>query len=105
VLVPGYYEREIYSPYDYMARRLVERARAVATVLFSWDRRNPPVPGAREEVLRGTLRTLAGSGFERFDLGTLDAEPAALDRGLALGIGARDRMLGGRWVRWPGWGL
>ena len=35
VLVPAYYEREIYSPYDYVGRKLGERAKAVTTVLFS----------------------------------------------------------------------
>lgn len=35
VLVPAYYEREVYSPYDYMGRRLGAGAREVATVLFS----------------------------------------------------------------------
>lgn len=35
VLVPAYYEREIYSPYDYVARRLGERARGMTTALFT----------------------------------------------------------------------
>lgn len=34
-LVPAYYEREIYSPYDYMAERLGEGARQMTTVLFA----------------------------------------------------------------------
>jgi SSS family transporter len=34
-LVPAYYEREIYSPYDFMAQRLGERARNVTTVFFA----------------------------------------------------------------------
>lgn len=34
VFVPAYYEREIYSPYDYMANRLGEEARTVTTCLF-----------------------------------------------------------------------
>lgn len=34
-LVPAYYEREIYSPYDYIGARLGNRARDVATVLFA----------------------------------------------------------------------
>lgn len=34
VFVPVFYEREIYSPYDYMANQLGERARSVTTVLF-----------------------------------------------------------------------
>jgi len=34
-LVPAYYEREIYSPYDFMASRLGERARHVTTVFFA----------------------------------------------------------------------
>ncbi len=35
VLVPAYYEREIYSPYDYVARRLGNRARGMTTALFT----------------------------------------------------------------------
>jgi Na+/proline symporter len=35
VLVPAYYEREIYSPYDYMGRRLGEGVRRTSTLLFS----------------------------------------------------------------------
>jgi SSS family transporter len=35
VLVPAYYEREIYSPYDYVAQRLGERARGMTTALFT----------------------------------------------------------------------
>jgi len=35
VLVPAYYEREIYSPYDYMGARLGEGVRRMTTVLFS----------------------------------------------------------------------
>jgi Na+/proline symporter len=35
VLVPAYYEREIYSPYDYMGRRLGGGARLTASALFS----------------------------------------------------------------------
>jgi len=35
VLVPAYFEREIYSPYDFMGERLGRRVRATATVLFS----------------------------------------------------------------------
>ena len=35
VLVPAYYEREIYSPYDYVGERLGESARRATTVLFS----------------------------------------------------------------------
>ncbi len=34
VFVPAYYEREIYSPYDYMANRLGGAARTVTTCLF-----------------------------------------------------------------------
>lgn len=34
-LVPAYYEREIYSPYDYMGARLGEGVRRTTTVLFS----------------------------------------------------------------------
>ncbi|WP_353568138.1 sodium:solute symporter family transporter [Haloferula sargassicola] len=34
-LVPLYYEQEIYSPYDYMGRRLGRGAKSVATVLFT----------------------------------------------------------------------
>ncbi|MBB5351187.1 SSS family transporter [Haloferula luteola] len=34
-LVPLYYEQEIYSPYDYMGRRLGRGAKTVATVLFT----------------------------------------------------------------------
>lgn len=34
-LVPLYYEQEIYSPYDYMGRRLGRGAKKVATVLFT----------------------------------------------------------------------
>ncbi len=34
VFVPAFYEREIYSPYDYMANQLGERARSVTTCLF-----------------------------------------------------------------------
>jgi solute:Na+ symporter, SSS family len=34
-LVPAYYEREIYSPYDYMGRKLGPRARDMATALFA----------------------------------------------------------------------
>jgi len=34
-LVPAYYEREIYSPYDYMAARLGDGARRMTTVLFA----------------------------------------------------------------------
>jgi len=33
--VPAFYEREIYSPYDYMGSRLGERARKMATALFT----------------------------------------------------------------------
>lgn len=35
VFVPAYYEREIYSPYDYMANRLGDRSRSVVTGLFA----------------------------------------------------------------------
>jgi len=35
VLVPAYYEREIYSPYDYMGARLGGRVRGTATALFT----------------------------------------------------------------------
>jgi SSS family transporter len=35
VLVPAYYEREIYSPYDYMGARLGERVRGLTTALFA----------------------------------------------------------------------
>lgn len=35
LLVPAYYEREIYSPYDYMGQRLGAKVRAMATLLFS----------------------------------------------------------------------
>ncbi|MCP3919441.1 MAG: hypothetical protein GY711_28215 [bacterium] len=35
VLVPAYYEREIYSPYDYMANKLGSHMRQVTTVLFT----------------------------------------------------------------------
>ncbi len=35
VLVPAYYRREIYSPYDYIGDRLGEPARRVTTVLFA----------------------------------------------------------------------
>jgi Na+/proline symporter len=34
-LVPAYYEREIYSPYEYMAQRLGRRAGALATGFFA----------------------------------------------------------------------
>lgn len=34
-LVPAYYEREIYSPYDYMGRRLGGGVRPMVTVLFT----------------------------------------------------------------------
>ncbi len=35
VLVPAYYERRVYSPYDYMAQRLGPEARTVTTALFT----------------------------------------------------------------------
>ena len=35
VLVPAYYEHEVYSPYDYMGRRLGGLARSVTTAMFS----------------------------------------------------------------------
>ena len=35
VLVPAYYEREIYSPYDYMGHHLGEGARRTASALFA----------------------------------------------------------------------
>ncbi len=35
VLVPAYFEKEIYSPYDYVGRRLGEHARRMTTVLFA----------------------------------------------------------------------
>ncbi len=35
VLVPAYFEREIFSPYDYVARRLGDSARSVVTALFT----------------------------------------------------------------------
>lgn len=35
VLVPAYYRRRIYSPYDYMANQLGEAARSVTTALFT----------------------------------------------------------------------
>ncbi|MCP4591490.1 MAG: hypothetical protein GY842_12160 [bacterium] len=35
VLVPAYYKREIYSPYDYMGNRLGGGVRAMTTVLFA----------------------------------------------------------------------
>ncbi len=35
VLVPAYYKREIYSPYDYMGNQLGRKVRGMATVLFS----------------------------------------------------------------------
>ena len=35
VLVPAYYQREIYSPYDYMGNQLGSRVRTLTTALFS----------------------------------------------------------------------
>jgi len=35
VLVPAYFQREIYSPYDYMGSKLGERVRKMTTALFS----------------------------------------------------------------------
>jgi len=35
ILVPAYYKRRVYSPYDYMGRQLGEAARSVTTALFS----------------------------------------------------------------------
>jgi Na+/proline symporter len=35
VLVPAYYQREIYSPYDYMGNQLGGRVRSMTTVLFT----------------------------------------------------------------------
>ena len=35
VLVPAYFQREIYSPYDYMGSKLGERIRRMTTALFS----------------------------------------------------------------------
>jgi len=35
VLVPAYYERELYSPYDYVAQRFGEAGRRVTTALFT----------------------------------------------------------------------
>ncbi|MCB9854454.1 MAG: hypothetical protein H6818_02120 [Phycisphaerales bacterium] len=35
LLIPVYYEREIYSPYDYMGRKLGGRVRGMTTALFS----------------------------------------------------------------------
>jgi len=35
LLVPAYYEREIYSPYDYMGNRLGNGVRSMTTVLFA----------------------------------------------------------------------
>ena len=35
VLMPAYFEREIYSPYDYVGQRLGEPARRLTTLLFS----------------------------------------------------------------------
>ncbi|MEE8468285.1 MAG: hypothetical protein V3T22_07505, partial [Planctomycetota bacterium] len=35
VLVPAYYEREIYSPYDYVGQKLGSQARALTTGLFT----------------------------------------------------------------------
>jgi SSS family solute:Na+ symporter len=35
VLLPAYYEREIYSPYEYVAQRLGRRGRGVTTALFT----------------------------------------------------------------------
>ncbi len=35
VLVPAYYQREIYSPYDYMGHRLGGRVRGMTTALFA----------------------------------------------------------------------
>lgn len=35
LLVPAYYEREIYSPYDYMGNRLGSKVRSMTTVLFA----------------------------------------------------------------------
>lgn len=35
IVVPAYYEREIYSPYDYMGSRLGEGVRRTTTLLFS----------------------------------------------------------------------
>ena len=35
VLVPAYYAREIYSPYDYVGNRLGEAARRTASAIFS----------------------------------------------------------------------
>lgn len=35
LLVPAYYEREIFSPYDYMGRKLGEGVRRTATALFA----------------------------------------------------------------------
>ncbi|MBN2446878.1 MAG: hypothetical protein JXO22_09140 [Phycisphaerae bacterium] len=35
VLVPAYYKREIYSPYDYMGNQLGGRVRSMTTVLFT----------------------------------------------------------------------
>lgn len=36
-LVPAYYEREIYSPYDYMGERLGHSVRGLTTVLFAFS--------------------------------------------------------------------
>lgn len=35
VLIPAYYEHEVYSPYDYMGQRLGNLARSVTTAMFS----------------------------------------------------------------------
>ena len=67
VLVPVYYKREIYSPYDYMGNQLGGRVRSMTTVLFAFGgmlAQSARVYLTAEVllvVMRDQLTTLAGN--------------------------------------------
>ena len=61
VLVPAYFEREIYSPYDYMGARLGEGVRRTTTVLFSIG--GVVAQGARVYLVAVVLEVLLAREF------------------------------------------
>ncbi|MFT6039937.1 MAG: Na+/proline symporter [Planctomycetota bacterium] len=68
VLIPAYYEREIYSPYDYMANRLGDRARTTVTVLFAIG--GVLGQAARVYLTALVLMILLGPQLEQFEVWT-----------------------------------
>ena len=68
IFVPAYYEREIYSPYDYMANRFGDRARTVVTVLFAIG--GVLGQAARVYLTALVLQILIGPELAAFELAT-----------------------------------